>query len=90
MAYLSPWVATKERMPEEGQEVLAKCWKPEGYDRFYMYSCIFKKEYGIHQDAFVLSAPAITENGYVIHNVICWMPTPPHGDSNGEEWNEKI
>jgi len=92
--YLEPWVATKECLPEEGQEVFAKKWKSPEEDRFLITHCIFKKEWGVHKDAFVVqeSPPEYDKNsrhGWVAMNIICWMPAPPHGDANGEEWRNK-
>jgi hypothetical protein len=95
MAYLSPWVETEARLPDEDQEVLAKCWNMEGCDRFYMHSCIFKKEYGVHKNAFVIQEYpyrmesggefVASDDGCVIQGVMCWMPIPQHEDFNSEE-----
>lgn len=90
MAYLSPWVATKERMPDEGQEVFTKKWMSPEEDRHIIMHCIFRKEYGVHKDAFVIQASPYDEHhGWVAGDIICWMSAPPHGDSNGEEWGVK-
>lgn len=89
--YLEPWVATKDHLPDEGQEVFAKKWRSPEEDTFMIFHCIFRKKHGVHENAFVIQESTWRENSHhnwVAMDIICWMPVPPHGEANGEDWQK--
>ena len=75
---MAEWISVKERLPEDGKEVL--CWYE--YFRYGSYNRMFQT-YGIGQCYNKMWCGEVA-NG-IRARVIAWMPLPepPKGESNG-------
>lgn len=78
---MSEWISVRDRLPEEGEEVLA--WFE--YYRYGEYNCLYQR-YGIGAYFENFKSWLINgETGWRDLRVIAWMPlpTPPKEDDSG-------
>lgn len=75
---MSEWISVKDKMPEDGVDVL--CWYE--YFRYGDYNCMWRT-YGIGRCFYKMWSGEVANGTRA--RVIAWMPLPepPEGEENG-------